>query len=58
MHLIKWAIIFGIISLASGWLGFGTLSGVTGTIAKVLFAIFVVIFVLVILAVIGLIHIL
>jgi uncharacterized membrane protein YtjA (UPF0391 family) len=58
MHLIKWAIIFGIISLISGWLGFGNLSGITATIAKVLFAIFVVIFLVVILAVIGLIHLL
>jgi uncharacterized membrane protein YtjA (UPF0391 family) len=58
MHLIKWAIIFGLVSLVSGWLGFGTLSGVTGTIAKVLFAIFLVIFLIVILAVIGLIHLL
>jgi uncharacterized membrane protein YtjA (UPF0391 family) len=58
MHLIKWAIIFGVISLVSGWLGFGTLSGVTGTIAKVLFAVFVLIFVVVVLAVIGLIHVL
>ena len=38
--MLKWAIIFAIISLISGWLGFGTLSGVTGTIAKVLFVIF------------------
>lgn len=58
MHLIKWAIIFGIVSLVAGWMGFGTLSGVTATIAKVLFAIFVVIFLLVILAVVGLIHLL
>jgi uncharacterized membrane protein YtjA (UPF0391 family) len=58
MHLIKWAIIFAVISLVSGWLGFGSLSGVTATIAKVLFAIFVIIFLIVILAVIGLIHIL
>jgi uncharacterized membrane protein YtjA (UPF0391 family) len=58
MHLIKWAIIFGLISLIAGWMGFGTLSGITATIAKVLFAIFVVIFLVVILAVIGLIHVL
>lgn len=58
MHLIKWAIIFGLVSLVAGWMGFGTLSGVTATIAKVLFAIFVVIFLLVILAVVGLIHLL
>ncbi|MBM7125482.1 DUF1328 domain-containing protein [Dyella flava] len=56
--MLKWAIVFGLVSLVSGWLGFGTLSGVTATIAKVLFAIFVVIFLLVILAVIGLIHLL
>ena len=58
MHLIKWAIIFGLVSLVSGWLGFGSLSGITATIAKVLFAIFVAIFLLVILAVVGLIHLL
>ncbi|WP_233839981.1 DUF1328 domain-containing protein [Dyella sp. 2HG41-7] len=54
--MLKWAIIFAIISLLSGWLGFGTLSGVAATIAKVLFAIFVIIFLFAVLAVIGLIH--
>ncbi|MBE1160250.1 DUF1328 domain-containing protein [Dyella acidiphila] len=56
--MLKWAIIFGLVSLISGWLGFGSLSGATATIAKVLFAIFVVIFLVVMLAVIGLIHLL
>jgi uncharacterized membrane protein YtjA (UPF0391 family) len=49
--MLKWAIILGIVSLISGWLGFGTLSGVTGTIAKILFFVFVILFVLAILAI-------
>ena len=56
--MLKWAIIFAIVSLITGWLGFGTLSGATATIAKVLFGIFVLLFVLAVLAVIGLFHIL
>jgi uncharacterized membrane protein YtjA (UPF0391 family) len=56
--MLKWAIIFAIVSLISGWLGFGTLSGVAGTIAKILIANFVIIFLIAVLAVIGLIHIL
>lgn len=55
--MLKWAIIFAIVSLISGWLGFGTLSGATATIAKVLFAIFVIIFLIFVLGLIGLIHI-
>ena len=39
-----------------GWLGFGTLSGVTGAIAKVLFAIFIILFLLALLAVVGVFH--
>ena len=31
--MIKWAIIFAIISLVSGWLGFGGVSGASATIA-------------------------
>ena len=54
--MLKWAIIFAIISLITGWLGFGTLSGATATIAKVLFGIFVIIFLIALLAVIGVIH--
>jgi len=54
--MLKWAIIFATISLIAGWLGFGTLSGVSAGIAKVLFAIFVIIFLIALLAVIGVIH--
>jgi uncharacterized membrane protein YtjA (UPF0391 family) len=57
-HMLKWAIIFAIVSLVSGWLGFGGVSGATATIAKVLFAIFVILFLLAVLAVIGVLHIL
>jgi uncharacterized membrane protein YtjA (UPF0391 family) len=54
--MLKWAIIFAIISLIAGWLGFGTLSGVAATIAKILFGIFVIIFIIALLAVIGVFH--
>jgi uncharacterized membrane protein YtjA (UPF0391 family) len=54
--MLKWAIIFAIVSLVAGWLGFGTLSGVTATIAKVLFAIFVILFLLALLALVGVFH--
>jgi uncharacterized membrane protein YtjA (UPF0391 family) len=56
--MLKWAIIFALISLVTGWLGFGSLSGATATIAKVLFAIFIVLFLIAILALVGLFHIL
>jgi uncharacterized membrane protein YtjA (UPF0391 family) len=52
-HMLKWAIIFAIISLVTGWLGFGGLAGVTATIAKVLFVCFVILFLLAVLAVMG-----
>jgi uncharacterized membrane protein YtjA (UPF0391 family) len=42
--------------VVTGWLGFGTLSGVTRAIAKLLFALFVILFLLALLAVLGLIH--
>jgi Small integral membrane protein len=57
-RMLKWAIIFAIVSLITGWLGFGSVSGVTATIAKVLFACFVILFLLAVLAVIGVIHLL
>lgn len=57
-HMLKWAIIFAIVSLITGWLGFGGVSGATATIAKLLFACFVILFVLAVLAVIGVFHIL
>jgi uncharacterized membrane protein YtjA (UPF0391 family) len=52
-HMLKWAIIFAIVSLVTGWLGFGGLSGATAMIAKVLFGIFVVLFLLAVLAIVG-----
>jgi len=55
--MLKWAIIFAIVSLVTGWLGFYSVSGVTGTIAKVLFAIFLTLFLIAVLAAIGLFHI-
>jgi uncharacterized membrane protein YtjA (UPF0391 family) len=57
-HMLKWAIIFAIVSLITGWLGFGGVAGATATIAKILFACFVILFLLAVLAVIGVFHIL
>ncbi|WP_439702527.1 DUF1328 domain-containing protein [Frateuria sp. GZRR33] len=51
--VLTWAIILAIVSLIAGWLGFGTLSGIAGTIAKILFVIFVILFVLALLGVLG-----
>jgi uncharacterized membrane protein YtjA (UPF0391 family) len=42
--MLKWAIIFFIISLITGWLGFSGVSQGAATISKVLFGIFLVIF--------------
>jgi uncharacterized membrane protein YtjA (UPF0391 family) len=58
IRMLKWAIIFAVVSLITGWLGFGSVSGATATIAKVLFACFVILFLLALLAVIGVIHLL
>ena len=54
--MLKWAIIFAIVSLISGWFGFGRVSGATATIAKVLFVCFVILFLIALLAVIGVFH--
>jgi len=54
--VLKWAIIFAIIALVSGGLGFTRVSGAAATIAKVLFAIFLILFLIALLAVIGIIH--
>ncbi|WP_425491251.1 DUF1328 domain-containing protein [Frateuria soli] len=51
--VLTWAIILAIVSLIAGWLGFGTLSGIAGSIAKILFVIFVILFVLALLGVLG-----
>jgi uncharacterized membrane protein YtjA (UPF0391 family) len=57
IRMLKWAIIFAIVSLVTGWLGFYSVSGITGTIAKVQFAIFLILFLIALLAAIGLFHI-
>ena len=44
--MLKYAIIFGLIALVTGALGFSKISGVAATIAKVCFAIFLILFVL------------
>jgi uncharacterized membrane protein YtjA (UPF0391 family) len=46
--MLKWALIFFLISLLSGWFGFYRVSAATGTIARVLFGIFLVLAVVVI----------
>ena len=45
--MLKWAIIFVIISVIAGFFGFGGVASGTRTIAKVLFAIALVIFLIV-----------
>ncbi|MEO7223474.1 MAG: DUF1328 domain-containing protein [Devosia sp.] len=40
--MLKWALIFFLISLASGYFGFYRASAATGTIAKVLFGLFLI----------------
>ncbi len=49
MSLLKWAIIFLIVSLVAGALGFTGLATGAGRISKILFAIFFVIFVVLVL---------
>jgi uncharacterized membrane protein YtjA (UPF0391 family) len=56
--MLKWAIIFAIISLVTGLFGFRGISGVAAIIAKFLFAIFLILFLIAVLAVIGVFHIL
>jgi uncharacterized membrane protein YtjA (UPF0391 family) len=46
--MLKWALIFFLISIVLGYLGFGRASAATGTIAKVLFGIFLALAVLVV----------
>ena len=40
--MLKWALIFFLISLVAGYFGFYRTSAATGTIAKVLFALFLI----------------
>jgi uncharacterized membrane protein YtjA (UPF0391 family) len=42
--VLKWAIIFFVISVITGWLGFSGVSQGAATISKILFGIFLVIF--------------
>ena len=44
--MLRWALIFLIVALVAGVLGFGTLQGTAMYIAKVLFFIFLVIFII------------
>lgn len=48
--MLKWAIIFGIIALISGALGFGGIAGAAAGIAQVLFYLFLGICVLLLIA--------
>ncbi|HZY67110.1 MAG TPA: DUF1328 domain-containing protein [Devosia sp.] len=40
--MLRWAIIFFVISLIAGYFGFYRTSSATGTIAKILFALFLI----------------
>jgi uncharacterized membrane protein YtjA (UPF0391 family) len=44
--MLKWALIFLVISLAAGALGFTGVSSITGTLSKILFGICFIIFLL------------
>lgn len=48
--MLKWAIIFAVISLIAAALGFGGIAGAAAGIAKVLFFIFLAIFVVLLIA--------
>ena len=48
--MLKWAVIFLVISLVAGALGFTSISAGAARISKILFAIFFVLFLLVVLA--------
>ena len=48
--MLRWAIIFAIIAIIAGALGFGTLSDASATIAKVFAFIFLALFVIAIIA--------
>ena len=54
--MLKWAIIFAIIALISGALGFTRIHGIAATIAKVFFVIFLILFILAVLALVGIFH--
>ncbi|MBB3226240.1 uncharacterized membrane protein YtjA (UPF0391 family) [Luteibacter sp. Sphag1AF] len=54
--MLKFAIIFGLIALITGALGFGRISGAAATIAKICFAIFLILFLIALLAIFGVLH--
>jgi len=54
--MLQWAITFAVISLITGWLGFGSVSGASATFAKVLFGCYVILFLLAVLALVGVIN--
>lgn len=43
--MLGWAIVFFVLALVAGYLGFGMLAGVAASIAKILFVIFLVVLV-------------
>lgn len=49
-QMLKWAIIFGIISLIAGALGFGGIAGAAAGVAKILFFLFLAICVILLVA--------
>jgi uncharacterized membrane protein YtjA (UPF0391 family) len=49
MTLLRWAVLFAVIALIAGILGFGGVAGASWEIAKVLFWIFLAIFVILLL---------
>jgi len=44
--MLGWALVFFLLAVIAGWLGFFTLAGVAGTIAQVLFFVFLALLVL------------
>jgi uncharacterized membrane protein YtjA (UPF0391 family) len=38
--MLKWAVIFAVVALIAGWLGFAVVAGAAATIAKILFFLF------------------
>ena len=43
--MLGWALVFAVLAIVSGSLGFGALAGLAATIAKVLFVVFLVLLV-------------
>lgn len=48
--MLRWAVIFLVIAIISGVLGFGYISGVSVQIAQILFIIFIVLFIIAVVA--------